>query len=116
VDHHRVPQTTPAAGLTEGYRAFGDDLRALAAPSDDLAQLAARLRAAAAAVGDQAVLHRDLLVLDWYGDAANAFRAQVQGHVVLLHRLAERLHDVADGAARQAAAGESLRATAGWAS
>lgn len=111
-----MPQTSPTAGYTDGYRALGDDLRALLAPGDDVEVLTVRLRAAAAAVGDQAVLHRDLLALDWHGAAANAFRAQVQGHVVLLHRLADRLHDVADAAARQAAAGEQLRATAGWAS
>lgn len=109
-----MPQTTPTAGFTEGYRAFGDDVRAWAAPGDDLAQLASRLRTAASAVETQAAVHRGLLALDWQGRAATAFVGLVAVRVLRLERLAGELADLADGAARRAAAGDVLRAAAGW--
>ncbi|TXR56009.1 hypothetical protein [Quadrisphaera setariae] len=111
-----MPQTTPTAGCTSGYRDLGDDLRALAAPSEALAQLAARLRTAASTVEAQAAVHRGLLALDWHGLAATAFVGLVAVRALRLERLAGELSDLADGAARRAAAGDAVRSAAGWAS
>ncbi|MBC3764210.1 hypothetical protein ACUN7V_11485 [Quadrisphaera oryzae] len=116
-----MPQISPTAGYVGGYRDLGDDLRglgddvrALAAAGEDLAQLAARLRAAASTVEAQAAVHRGLLVLDWQGAAATAFNGLLEVRALGLDRLAGQLTDLAETARRRAAAGDAARSAAGW--
>ncbi|TNM69077.1 hypothetical protein FHN55_04585 [Streptomyces sp. NP160] len=117
-----MTQTTSSV-LGGDVRDLADDLRdlgvhaaAAAAAGDALAELAGRLRLAAATVEAQAAAHRGLLAVDWTGAAATAFAGLVAVRVVQLERLAADLAGLAGTASRRAAAGDALRAAAGWAS